>query len=540
MALIETEDLVQCEPLMDLMPMEMIQKFLSFLDTSDLYHASLACKRFMKATNALKYCDRIKLNLVESYYSEFLVPLSFFKDCERAYSTISLSTVQTDYDSEDFWIAKGENVREIHFKNGILRKEEFINVVKYTPWLEVLKIEGNNLFKTWEIIKFGFERKQKFYDCYHVSLARNNFMSEDIFEYLMYMTPQVEELDLSNCFSNLSPTARNSMLDYILDFLRSNRIRIKLLNFSNTVTDDLFLTKLSEIEGLHLKNLSLTYNGTAKNTNFGFVCLIRAQPQLENLDLTASPGITDCVLTEIANYMPNLKKLTLKKCYNLTDHGVREITKLLQLESLEVSNCNFVTDDGLMNGLVYGKPKKNLKELYLGLLANISENIIFRLAYACESLISLDLSGSSHAVTDNALQMVFKQMRLLRHLNLDSCCKLTDYGFTGLHADGKRYFSISNLKGLQTLRCGGLYKVTDLSLTDSFELMELKEVFFSRCHVSLGFLLQTCNDEMFPFQISEIGLKSLVKNCRSLETLDLSECKLTDAAVKIVAQGLPR
>ena len=227
---------VPCQATMDLMPIEIVLKFFSYLDISDIYYASLTCKRWMQVSKGTNYSDRIKLNLIESYYSEFLVPLSFFKDCERMYTTISLSTVNTDYASEDFWIEKGENVREIHFKNGILRKEEFINVVKYTPNLEVIKIEGNNLFKTWEIIKCGFERKVKFNDCYHVSLARNNFMSEDIFEYLMYCVPRVSELDLSNCFSTLTPVARNSLLDYILEFLAGNAIRIKLLNFSNTVT----------------------------------------------------------------------------------------------------------------------------------------------------------------------------------------------------------------------------------------------------------------------------------------------------------------
>jgi hypothetical protein len=43
-----------------------------------------------------------------------------------------------DYDSEDFWIGYGENIRELYFKNGLLRKEEFVNVLKYTPNLEVM------------------------------------------------------------------------------------------------------------------------------------------------------------------------------------------------------------------------------------------------------------------------------------------------------------------------------------------------------------------------------------------------------------------
>ncbi len=101
--------------------------------------------------------------------------------------------------------------------------------------------------------------------------------------------------------------------------------------------------------------------------------------------------------------------------------------------------------------------------------------------------------------------------------------KISDYGLTGIHADGKRYYSLKNLKGLQVLKCSGLYKITDLSLIDSFNLLELKEVYFARCTA-----------------ITEDGIKSLVKNCRSLEYLDLSECKkINDAAVEYIT-NLPR
>jgi len=154
--------------------------------------------------------------------------------------------------------------------------------------------------------------------------------------------------------------------------------------------------------------------------------------------------------------------------------------------------------------VLLGNPKKHLRELSLGLLQNLTEAVVFRMSYVYLNLNILNLSGVSLAVTDNSLQMIFRHMTLLRSLNIDSCCKvnterlsmynekgftslvkITDYGFTGVSSEyARRHHSIRNLKGLQILKCNGLLKVTDFTLIDGFTLLELKELYFSRCNVS--------------------------------------------------------
>lgn len=102
--------------------------------------------------------------------------------------------------------------------------------------------------------------------------------------------------------------------------------------------------------------------------------------------------------------------------------------------------------------------------------------------------------------------------------------QLSDYGLTGYRSDEKRFESIRNLKGLKTLRCCGLYKITNFALIDSFQFLELKELYMSRCS-----------------GVTEQGLKALAENCRSLEVLDLSECRdINDKAVQYVTKYLYR
>lgn len=249
-----------------------------------------------------------------------------------------LHTAQVDdYAAEDFWIEYGSKIKELHFLSGLLRKEEFINVVKYTKNLETLKIEANNMFKNWVINKCSYERRVEFEKCQSISLARNNILAPDIFEYVMETSPNVTSIDLSDCLQLMNPPERNRFLDYVLSFLRSKSRQIKSLNFAHTVTDDLFLDKLGRID-LKLKELHLTFMGSTKNSNYGLPVLVANQPSMEKFDLTASPCANDIVVRLVSNHMTYIKILLLKKCHNLTDHGVREIAKLAHLE-VKNSRC---------------------------------------------------------------------------------------------------------------------------------------------------------------------------------------------------------
>lgn len=291
----------------------------------------LTCKRFFEAVEHRNFSKNWILNFSERYSSQFSIPIQFFAKCKRLFPAVMLHTAQVDdYASEDFWIYYGEKITELHFLSGVLRKEEFVHVTKYTKNLETLKIEANNMFKNWVINKCSYERRVLFQRCRHVSLARNNILSQDVFEYIMATSPNITAIDLSNCLQLMNPPERNRFLDYVLAFLREHSKQIKSLDFSHTITDDLFLDNLGRID-LQLKELHLTYMGSTKNTNYGLPVLIANQPKLEKFDLSASPSVNDIVVRMISNHMANMRILLLKKCHNLTDNGVREISKLIHL-----------------------------------------------------------------------------------------------------------------------------------------------------------------------------------------------------------------
>lgn len=305
----------------------------AFLNPADIQCVGLVCRRWLQASKYRKFTNQFFLNFTERYSVGFSVPIQSFSKCQRVFSSICLSNSQvTDYATEDFFIYYGENLREIIFNSGLLRKDEFINVVKYAKNLEKFAIEENSMFKSWEFNQCSFERRVLLMNCKEVGLAGNTYLNNNIVDFILLTAPNLTTLDLSNCLHTMSPLERNKLLDYILAYLRIRAHNIKSLNFANTVTDDYFLDNLAQVQNLELLELHLTFMGSTKNSNFGITCLIASQPSLEYFDLTDSPSVNDYVVTEITKCMPNLKKLQLKKCHNLTNHGVKQIAKLIHLQ----------------------------------------------------------------------------------------------------------------------------------------------------------------------------------------------------------------
>lgn len=482
------------------------------------------------------------LNFVDSYYKEFSVQISQFVDTFRVIPTISVNTGNFDVASQSFWLDYGENfsiechpeslnfsppslglnIQEIYFRNGILRKKEFEDIIRWTQNLRVLKIESNSLFRTWDIKGNYHERIHSFESCYHLSLSRNAFLNRKIFDYMVSKAPNLRELDLSFCMGKLSPTERNQLLDHLVFYLKGYGSSIKLLNLRQTLIDDFFLQQLSEVSKLKLKSLAITFNGSTNNNKFGIVPLVQSQTELESLDLQDSPAVEETLMMEISKHLKKLRSLNLKKCSHVTDYCIREISKLEHLEVLTLTSCELVTDEGIHDGLFCGSPKKKLRELNFGLLSNLTENLFARLGTKLHNqLTKLDLGGSTN-LADDALQTIFWHFPYILHLDLDSLCKITDYGMTGKFQN-QCYFSIKNLQGLRSLRMQNCYRVTDFSLIDSFEFKELREVYMARTH------------------FGREGIEAMVKKCPAIEILDLGEVEgVDDDVVETITRYLKR
>lgn len=257
-----------------------------------------------------------------------------------------LENVEAKFEKSFLFSSLGLNIQEIYFRNGILRKKEFEEIIRWTGNLRVLKIEANSIFRTWDIRGTYHERVHSFENCYHISLAKNNFLNRKIFDYFVFKAPNLREIDLSFCMMKLKSAERNQLLDHLIFYLKGYGEKIKLLNLRHTLTDDFFLQQLSEVKCLKLKSLAITFNGSTTNRKFGIIPLVISQPELECLDIQESPAVEETLMAEICKVMKNLKSINLRKCTHVTDYCLRELSHAEKLEVLDITNCDLVTDEG--------------------------------------------------------------------------------------------------------------------------------------------------------------------------------------------------
>lgn len=446
--------------------------------------AGLVCRRWCEATQYYKLTRKVLLHLQTFKYCDADYPMNRFANCSRWFPNVKFTIVKFTPKNDFYWLEYGDRVEELTFNSCMINKPEFLRIIRTTCNLQALTIvRCEDLYKTWKVVKKNHSLLFPFLT--KIEFEESSLLKMDIFNFMMASAPNLTSLTLANCFTLSKPKDRSDILDAIIIYLKEKACQIKILNLVNTLTDDMFLEKMSKIDDLKLVEFHLTFNGlVSPDLKSGIIMLIRKQVDLEILDLTDSKGLTNFCLMEICRYMKRLKKLILNKCWMVNDVGLREVNKLLHLEVLNIASCDRVTDLGVLEGLIpNGKKFLNLKELYLSLLPYMSILSIYRLSQHFDDLRVLDLSGSSNSITDEALQMIFRYQLKLTHLNLDCCAKISDYGITGL-SENEEYspYTINNLKDLVYVNLSGCYQISDESMIKTFDLKELKEISLARCH----------------------------------------------------------
>lgn len=457
-----------------------------------------------------------------------------FVNCSRFFPNIKFSIVKFTPKNDIFWEDYGSMVETLTFNSCLISKCEFLRIIRLCPNLKKLDISRcDDLYKSWSVVKKLNQVKLKFHQMESLAIHETSLLTNSVFNFLVTSMPYLTSLTLENCFGNTKPIERSAILNSVIAYITKRPETIKALNLVNTPTDDLFLEHLAEIKNLKLDEMRLTFNGTVATVGkSGIITLLRNQKYLSTLDLTDSKGLSNLCLIEICKSMTQLKKLILTKCWLINDVGLREVSRLLSLQVLNITSCDRVTDLGILEGLIpHGRKFFKLKELYLGLLPYMSILAIYRLSQQYDELEVLDLSGSSNSITDEALQMIFRYQLKLKHLNLDCCAKITDFGITGYseHSDEgsiENYipYTINNLKYLRSLNLSGCYQITDKSFLKTFNLPELNDLNLSRCHA-----------------ITEVAIVELCKKCPFIEALDLSECyHIVDDTIEILTEGAVR
>lgn len=192
-----------------------------------------------------------------------------------------------------------------------------------------------------------------------------------------------------------------------------------------------------------------------------------------------SATINDSCMFQLTR-LKKMKKLNLAQCVHITDHGLYHLAQSLKmLEELNLSGCISVTDRGV------------------GALAQIG------------SLRSLEMPWCLK-VSDLGIEALTAQPKL-RHLNVCGCQLITEAGISLLA-------HFSELETLNLLNTGfGKICVTDAALRQLI-LPNLKSF-------SVG------NHHLHNSRVTDVGIRSMVKNSPNLEQLTLMWIDISDNVV---------
>jgi hypothetical protein len=201
--------------------------------------------------------------------------------------------------------------------------------------------------------------------------------------------------------------------------------------------------------GCRIKQLSLS--GCCYVTDLSFALITAAEcPDLEFLDLSGIPEITDKSLLLIPQSFIHLKQLTVS-CSSISDKCLVALgAGCPSLSSLNLRYCKNISDEGLIE---FAKLHRDMRALDLRECPGVSDRTLFALGACCDELSSLNLSGCS--VTDAGLLELGKCCKNIAHLDLRGCSSLSDSSL---------WFVVQHCPALATLSTSGCDGITNAVL----------------------------------------------------------------------------
>lgn len=552
------------------------------------------------------------MNFTNTSFADAEYPAKNFLQSFRQFRSISFTDVEFR-ECQKFWIKLGADVENLSLSICDITERKLTFIIRQVKNLKSLKIENcRELFMSGRLFDDAMPPLESVTT---LSLAQNRYLSDSLFNRIIKVIPNLESLDLSGChisfhkglYKKFYPASKEDepsesvlTFHFLNKFIERECEKIKELNFNSTLIDGNTLIMLSEVKNLKLDALHL--RSCDQLTNDGIISLINVQTNLQHLDMTYSVRLTDQSLLQICEVLKNLKVLKLRRCRALTDLGVKNLLDLPQLQVLDISECESITSAGLLEGIA-SKSNPNIQELYVSAL-NICEKTIVKISENFLNLRVLDLSYCFNHLNDLGVQMIFKNLVLLRELNLDLCDKISDAGLTGLgmkdkvndhEMDKEKSENDESVKrdpviqapipneminiqqvdnGIHRMKISLRTKAEEEIVKDAMrkkQMMEMCEQInfedqdssnyslsrlcglrvlkIARCNrvsdVSLIYNLRLPELKEVNLskcqQISIVGIKALVENCPSLEIIDLSEChNINDKCIELITRKLHR
>lgn len=426
----------------DLLPMELILIIFKQITVSDRMAAGETCRRWMEASYYYEpFLNQTYYHFDRSDCGDQVAPFKYFSEGFRYYPRLVFTQVDFNKHS-DFWFNHGLGITELTLRSCKIRKKKFLSIMRNLLNLRKLELmQCDELFKNWNI---EYNHQEPMFPFFmfclkHLSLSGCDYFNEYHFERFITMAPNLSSIDVSNCFINLYLSKRITMLDRVMKLINRNRYLMKSLNLADTpCVDDFIWHCLCELESLQLTHFTIAYSDRVPLKDPGILRFFGLQTDLTYLNLTSSIGLSDECLQKIITSCPRLHTLLIRRCWLISDEGVgattltkegveivrRPMHTLEHLRVLDISNCERISDFSIQTYII-GKRPREMNELQLCMLNNLSESSIYYIAVTFKNIQVLNLDSSANAITDNSLQYIMCYLTELRDLNIVACTKVS-------------------------------------------------------------------------------------------------------------------
>ena len=257
------------------------------------------------------------------------------------------------------------------------------------------------------------------------------------------------------------------------------------------------------------------------------------QHPLMKLDLSYWP-VNDNFLKSLADKDSVHKDITvllIKFCTLVTDQGLQNLHGCRKLKSLDVSDNQNITDDGIR---VFVKTHAHIESFALSGCQNITGVGIESLIMGCRHLDSIELA-QCNGLSDSAMQAIAGHAKIpyaakMKRVNLAGCTSVSDAGMMAL---------ITSLKGhVEMLNIKGAHGTTDIALSafhgrNTFSTLRNIDVSTMRLGDSgLDWISIGCGDGLLELNIadckyvSDTGMETLASRCTNLTSLNVAGCSL--------------
>lgn len=283
-------------------------------------------------------------------------------------------------------------------------------------------------------------------------------------------------------------------------------------------------------------NLSAIYlAGCAKVTSLGLRLLAHNCARLRVIDLSDCPQITDESLQTLAAGCWQLRACIMRRCPNVSDAGIVKLAQCCaDMRRLDLAECVRLGEYGDKALLEIGRCCSKLEVLDLFGCQHVQDAGVRAIAKGCLKLSTLRLSGCRD-VSSAAIRVLVTRCRGLRVLSLAGCVKTTNDDLaqlakncsqlTWLDISGSPIVDATGVRALaqhatklEYLSLANCTRINDAALLELAAKGSNGGSVKQSASVLAEMSLAGCPN------VTERGVEALALACRSLLTLNLTEC----------------